>query len=77
LGDGWERGLGGLVVDAGVGFRGPGLPNGPPSPRLAPGGFYGLDTGGLAAAAGEGREARCGGEEREGGRLGDGRHRDV
>ena len=36
-----ERGLGGLVVGSWVGFRGPGWPNGPPSPRLAPGGFYG------------------------------------
>ena len=32
--------LGGLVVDGRSGFRGPRWPNGPPSPRLAPGGFY-------------------------------------
>ena len=37
---GCEGGLGGLVVSAGAGFRGLGLPNGPPSPRLALGGFY-------------------------------------
>ena len=38
---GGDRGLGGLVVrawrESGVGW-----PNGPLSPRLAPGGFYGL-----------------------------------
>jgi len=37
----WGRGLGGLMVSGFAGFRGPGWPNGPPSPRLAPGGFYG------------------------------------
>ena len=42
---GCEGGLGGLVVGVGRG-SGVGRPNGPPSPRLAPGGFYGLDTGG-------------------------------
>ena len=36
---GGDRGLGGLVVDAGW-QSGVGRPNGPPSPRLAPGGFY-------------------------------------
>ena len=38
---GRERGLGGLVVGGFVGFRGRLSPNGPPSLRLAPGGFYG------------------------------------
>ena len=37
---GGGRGLGELVVGGCLGFRGPGWPNGPPSPRLAPGGFY-------------------------------------
>jgi len=40
---GWvgnDRGLGVLVVNGCLGFRAPGRPNGPPSPRLAPGGFY-------------------------------------
>ena len=37
---GWDRVWGGLVVDGCLGFRGPGWPNGPQSPRLAPGGFY-------------------------------------
>jgi hypothetical protein len=36
-----DRGLGGLVVSAGRSSRA-GLPNGPPSRRLAPGGFYGV-----------------------------------
>jgi len=39
---GGDRGLGGLVVDGCAGFRKLGCPNGPPSPRLAPGGFYGV-----------------------------------
>jgi len=42
---GGDRGLGGLVVDGCAGFRGPGWPNGPPSRRLAPGGFYENGTG--------------------------------
>ena len=35
---------GGLGVSGSSGFRGPGWPNGPPSPRLAPGGFYCVNT---------------------------------
>ena len=38
---GGDRGLGGLVVRAWW-VSGAGWPNGPPSPRLAPGGFYAL-----------------------------------
>ena len=30
-----------VIVNGGAGFRGRLSPNGPPSPRLAPGGFYG------------------------------------
>jgi len=37
---GREGGLGGLAVNGFSGFRGRLSPNGPPSPRLAPGGFY-------------------------------------
>ena len=37
---GGDRGLGVLVVNGSPGFRGAGLPNVPPSRRLAPGGFY-------------------------------------
>ena len=37
---GCERGLGGLVVKWFAGFQRRLSPNGPPSPRLAPGGFY-------------------------------------
>ena len=40
-----ERFLGGLVVDGCLGLRRPGSPNGPQSPRLAPGGFYGVGVG--------------------------------
>ena len=54
-------GLGGMVVDGLAGFRGPGWPNGPPSPRLAPGGFYShpaQDTGSTQAGAGPGAQVR-------------------
>ena len=37
---GGDRWSGVVVVNGGSGFRVPGLPNGPQSPRLAPGGFY-------------------------------------
>ena len=37
---GWEGVLGVVVVSGCSVFRRPGSPNGPPSPRLAPGGFY-------------------------------------
>ena len=37
---GGERGLGELLVGISAGFRGHLSPNGPPSHRLAPGGFY-------------------------------------
>jgi autotransporter-associated beta strand protein len=50
---GRDRGLGGLVVSGCSGFRGPGRPNGPPSRRLAPGGFSGhraRNTGSRAVA---------------------------
>ena len=33
-----------MVVNGCGGYRRPGKPNGPPSPRLAPGGFYGSNT---------------------------------
>jgi len=39
-GVGGDRGRGGLAVSGRAGFRGPGRLNGPPSRRLAPGGFY-------------------------------------
>ena len=32
------------MVDGCLGFRGPGRPNHPQSPRLAPGGFYWVNT---------------------------------
>ena len=38
---GCDGGLGVVVVNGFSCFREPGSPNGPPSPRLAPGGFYG------------------------------------
>jgi hypothetical protein len=38
---GEEGVLGVVAVSGSADFRGPGWPNGPPSPRLAPGGFYG------------------------------------
>ena len=41
---GGDRGLGVGAVNGGSGFRGPGRPNGPQSPRLAPGGFYWVNT---------------------------------
>jgi hypothetical protein len=42
---GGDRVLGGMVVNGLAGFQGPVLPNGPPSHRLAPGGFYCVDAG--------------------------------
>ena len=36
----WLGDAGLRVVNGSAGFQGPGWPNGPPSPRLAPGGFY-------------------------------------
>jgi len=39
-------GLGVVVASGSLDFQGPGSPNGPPSPRLAPGGFYCVDARG-------------------------------
>jgi len=55
-----DHGLGGLVVTVGLGFRGPGWPNGPPSPRLAPGGFYCVTARGIRVREGWARANRAG-----------------
>jgi len=49
---GGDRGLGGLVVSGFAGFRGRLLPNGPQSPRLAPGGFYCVNARGIRVREG-------------------------
>jgi hypothetical protein len=67
---GGERGLGELVV-SGLRESGPGSPNGPPSHRLAPGGFYaflarnaGLRGAGPCQSSGVAGEAKAGCRER-------------
>jgi len=49
---GWESVLGDVVVIGCSGFRRPGMPNGPPSPRLAPGGFYCVKARGIRVREG-------------------------
>ena len=50
---GCESVLGVVVVNDCSGCRGPGWPNGPPSPRLAPGGFYARTRAEYGFARGE------------------------
>jgi len=50
---GGDRGLGLVGGERLAGFRGPGWPNGPPSRRLAPGGFYALTRAEYGCVRGE------------------------